>query len=396
MRSHHDAWLVGKPGLASNKPSTEIPRDPPRGCLMEVMAPANPTSNTPRGSGSDGSGGRSEGHQARTSCIVCAKEQQLLQQLQQQKPSQSQRRTPPPPALSPGSVLRPVNVSVNDAFKTRVGGEAPVAPPTSPDSSAAGSGANRADRKSQSYHCSGSPPGNSNSSRLLSRKQGASPRTVPAVGAETGAERVEPGGRGWGERDEVCSDSEGSSQDSGGSRRKLRVRVFLPKVGPEPAEEDVRTCLLQGRPALARERPLSHRDLKGERRDKGASQGEDFGKTVTRSGENLDTDVKNETGKDEQEVGGVFGNEQEKCCGNQSGNWEDESQRKDVEDQQNYQQHQYHHRKNSKVKEEVGELSGEDSDGDNKSRDCRRRASLHTHPVTILRAQAEDCRLQDE
>ena len=423
MRSHHDAWLVGKPGLVNNKPSTEIPRDPPRGCLMEVMAPANQGSDhtPPRGAGAvDGNGGRDrvegqghgQGHQPRTSCIVCLKEQQLLQQLQQQKPSHGQRRAPSQPALPPGSMLRPVNVSVNDTFNPPGGGEGPVAPPASPDFSAAGVGS---DSKSPPPHrrcLSPSTTANhSNANRLLSRRPGASPRYEPAVGV--GEDRPEPWSEGWGEGgqgDAFNSDSESSSQDSGGSKRKLRVRVFLPKVAPDPAEEDIRVCLLQGKPVLARERPLSHSDLKGERRESagasldgdtgneqfqsGGSRGEDFEDAIKRKSENRNSDFENQTKTDGESRDRCSVSEQkEKNVRNQNGNENTRSGRRDLAD---HHQHHQHHKNSNRTSDEVGDLSGGDSDSDHNSKDSLRRAPLHTHPVTIRRAETDDCQQHDE
>lgn len=63
------------------------------------------------------------------------------------------------------------------------------------------------------------------------------------------------------EEKEVCGHSQ-TSPNSDDSRRRLHVKVFLPKVTAEPVVDDLKAGLLQGRPLLAREKPLSYHDLK--------------------------------------------------------------------------------------------------------------------------------------
>ncbi|PVD28322.1 hypothetical protein C0Q70_10909 [Pomacea canaliculata] len=55
--------------------------------------------------------------------------------------------------------------------------------------------------------------------------------------------------------------SDSDSQDSRG-RRKIQVKVYLPKVGADTVDDDIKACILHGKPILARERHINQNDLK--------------------------------------------------------------------------------------------------------------------------------------
>ncbi|XP_070190442.1 uncharacterized protein [Littorina saxatilis] len=293
VRSHRDAWLIGKDGDTGNKPSTELPRDPPRGALMEVMAQANHGSEYSSSRASDITRSDGQGH---TTCVVCMQERQLLQQQQQQqqKPHHHPHASHKPhkksqsPALPAESMLRPMNVY--DGFRHRGGvcgaGESlPVAPPASPNFGT--SPVNTERRGHNNDTVLSTSPSNATSTKLLPRRRAEATLTSryePEHLAQLTASRHELGYKGQssvryvanlpGRPDagdkggEPCSDGE-SNHESDGSRRKVQVKVYLPKVAPDPVDEDIRTCLLQGRPSLARERPLSHSDIRQEHKESG-------------------------------------------------------------------------------------------------------------------------------
>nr|KAG5694889.1 hypothetical protein BaRGS_029506 [Batillaria attramentaria] len=238
VRSHHDAWMLGKVGVANNKPSTEVPREGPRGGLMEITAPPNQGGETPRGGG----GGCGGGQTHRNTCIMCMREQQLLQQVQQQKQEQQQAKQGKANQhlnLARRPKVRPANFG--DAFKSKGEGEGRTAPPSTPDGG-----------HSPIEGLPNAPSASVSPAKLLPRRQEAPSSEIPTL---FGASPLETS-RSW-ETDSSDSDSRDSS-----SRRKVHVRVVLPKVASDPADDDIRACMMQGRPVLAREKHLSHSDLK--------------------------------------------------------------------------------------------------------------------------------------
>ncbi|KAL8581791.1 hypothetical protein ACOMHN_043209 [Nucella lapillus] len=364
VRSHHDAWLVGKPGLPINNPSTEVPRESPRGSLMEVTAPAptpapvpapvpaNHSTETPRLMVTDGTGnGSSDGHQgqARTTCFVCLREQQLLEQLQMQKQQQHKLQKPRQPAALPQSST-PHLVTVNDTFRPRGESVAPAPSPVTPTPTAS--------NKSPSvYHSALTlSPG----SKLLPKRQKAvsdgSASTPKNLAVDSLSSGIAHGDTG--------SESE-SSQDSDGYRRKLHVKVYLPKVGPEAADDDLRTCMLEGRPAIAREKHLSSTDLREKR---GEVEGGELGEEMERVMEN------------ETEIERVKENDHVK------------KKREKAKDRA---KRRHPSRTRSSKSSEDAQLSAGDSDSEG-GKATGRRVSLNTRPVTILKADSEeDSRQQD-
>ncbi|XP_076445805.1 uncharacterized protein LOC143283451 isoform X2 [Babylonia areolata] len=406
VRSHHDAWLVGKPGLPGNKPSTEVPRDSARGGgLMEVMSPAaNHSISEPlrsqaaaaaaaaaaeiTGSGKGGSGEEGQGHQPRstTTCVMCLREQQLLEQMQRQQvleqmqmqTHQAQRprlphrtNNPPGPHTHPRAV-----VNINDTFRPR-GEEVPVAPPTSPlplHSTPHLEPHSQALSPGHHHTSTSSPQPSSKLPPTGKQKEGQGRTPDPNADSATSqpvADPAEPG-----------SDSEGS-QDWEGSRRKLRVQVYLPKVASESADEDLRACVLEGRPAIARERHLSYTDLRketGEEVEGGANGGE-------------------------EQVGGGQGVKETEDPRRKA--TREEKKAKDPEERKRKTKghlkktgHHHSHTRSVRGGEEAG-LGvgvtgvgvGSDWDSDSGRVSSPRRVALHTHPITVLKA--EDCRQQE-
>ncbi|KAL8611487.1 hypothetical protein ACOMHN_014542 [Nucella lapillus] len=65
---------------------------------------------------------------------------------------------------------------------------------------------------------------------------------------------------------DACSHSQ-TSQDSDDSKRRRHVQVYLPKIAPEATEDEFKSSLVQGRPSLAQERPLSYSDFKSKQKN---------------------------------------------------------------------------------------------------------------------------------
>ena len=271
VRSHHDAWLVGKPISTTHRAFVDHPPPSPRPTLLEVTSPVQPCPPSPRLPRTDVSASPTDGHGSPgTTCIMCLQEQlSQPQQVKPQPPRQKAGKGQPPVSLHATSVLRPGRSKSAEE-------EGPTAPPSSPDcvSSCAGKAfvfPAISPPTSPAGCVSGAPV----------KGQGASPSPPPAhagfaqparAHSQVAARVPETGA----EHQESQSDGE-SSQDSEGSRRKLRVQVYLPKVVADTMEEDFRSCEFRGQPALTRERPLSNSDLRYRHKHREATGSEEEG-----------------------------------------------------------------------------------------------------------------------
>ena len=378
VRSHHDAWLVGKPGF-QGKSSTDVLRESPP---VDVTAPTNHSSasESSRAHHADGNGHAGDrddrrGHQSHTTCVMCLREQQLLRELQQQQLQQKQLkqqqqekqqkqlqrlRKGKATALPLTNALRPINA--NEAFKPR--GEemgppesTPAPLPSSKSTKDSVSKSLPAKQSSSSSPALGGTTGSTSMSatgmsRPLQRRQDASGLPDESyLLPDPDPPHCDPS---------LLSHSDG--EDSESSRRKVHVKVYLPQVGSESVVEDDAKAP-RAWPALARERPLSHSDL---RKDKTRDRG---GDSLTRQPAAEDPGQHSEGGKGPVQQTEVNG---EKVAASSLPLQDHHPQKTD-------------HNDSSSVKVKDDRRQCQSMENDN-SKVSYGRVALHTHNVTILRA----------
>lgn len=216
VRHHHEAWQMGKAMTAS--------KDLLRGTLLEMASSGVAGGEAVSADIIDGNqakaGGEGGNIAHRSQCLMCLKEQNLQH----------------PKLRLPTS---------------RRDGGGLITPPSTPEPSSI-HGASLSNNFQPYHHCQTLAPHHHTitpAPRLPHRRQETSSHetiVVTPLSAHT-SQDTEP--------------SDSDSQDSRG-RRKIQVKVYLPKVGADTVDDDIKACILHGKPMLARERHLNQNDLK--------------------------------------------------------------------------------------------------------------------------------------